>query len=145
MNKVMAEEEKPAKPVSTIREYDEEYYKDHYNPKSAKEFWELANKIENHIKKKGWNLTRSNNKGYISFKYGFPIVFGITFIGSKSFCLFFKISKETLDKIEIEGYKPYRYEDQWKQVLYKVESSDIDLKKFDPLFEAAYENIVGGR
>ncbi|MCW7078948.1 MAG: hypothetical protein OCU22_07485 [Canidatus Methanoxibalbensis ujae] len=143
LNKVLVEEEKPVKPVSTIREYDEKYYKEHYNPKSAEEFWKLANNIEGYIKSRGWNLTRSNNKGYVSFKYGFPIVFGITFIGSKSFCLFFKIPKEASDKIKIEGYEPYRYEEQWKQVLYKVESSDIDLKKFDPLFEAAYKNIVG--
>lgn len=145
LNKVLVEEEEPAKPVSTIREYDEKYYNKHYNPKSAEEFWKLANKIENYIKHKGWNLTRSNNKGYVSFKYGFPIVFGITFIGSKSFCLFFKIPKVVSDKTKVEGYKPYRYEDQWKQVLYKVDSSNIDLKKFDPLFEAAYKNIVGGK
>mgnify|MGYP000515859363 FL=1 len=145
LNKVLVEEEKPVKPVSTIREYDEKYYKEHYNPKSAEEFWKLANKIEDYIKTKGWNLTRSNNKGYISFKYGFPIVFGINFIGSKSFCLFFKIPKDVSDRIEIDGYEPYRYEEEWKQVLYKVESSNIDLEKFDPLFEAAYKNIVGER
>ena len=72
-------------------------------------------------------------------------MFGINFIGSKSFCLFFKIPKDVSDRIEIDGYEPYRYEEEWKQVLYKVESSNIDLEKFDPLFEAAYKNIVGER
>ena len=62
---------------------------------------------------------------------------------TKSFCLFFKVSKQISDNIKIEGHKPYRYEEQWEQVLYKVESSDVDLRKFDPLFEAAYRNVVG--
>lgn len=143
LNKLIVGEEKVAKPVSTIRYYDEEFYKKYYNPKSAKEFWNLCNRIEDYIRTKGWNLTRSNRKGYVSFKYGFPSVFGVNFIGSKSFCLFFKITKETAERIKIEGYDMYRYEEQWKQVLYKIESSDIDIEKFEQLFIASYKNIVG--
>jgi len=143
LNKLIIEEEKPVKPVSTVRKYDEQYYKDNYNPKSAGEFWELASKIENYIKDKKWNLDRSNCSFYISFKYGFPIVFGITFMGSKSYGLFFKIPKETVERISIEGHQMYRYEEGWNQALYKVESADIDLGRFEPLIEAAYKNIVG--
>jgi len=145
LNKLLLEEERVTKPVSTIREYNEDFYMKRYNPKSAKEFWKLCDRIEKYIKTRGWNLTRSNHKGYVSFKYGFPIVFGVAFIGSKSFCLFFKIPKEIADKVKIEGQSLFRYEDQWNQALYKVESSDIDLGKFDPLFTAAYDNIVGER
>jgi len=43
----------------------------------------------------------------------------------------------------IKGRSLYRYEDQWKQALYKVENANINLSLFDPLFEAAYKNIVG--
>lgn len=142
LNKLIIEEEKVVRPVSTIREYGEEFYKQYYNLNSAKEFWKLSNRFEEYIKTKGWNLTRSNNKGYVSFKYGFFIVFGVSFIGSKSFCLFFKISKETAQKIKIAGHEMFRY-DQWNQALYKVESGEIDLNKFEPLFVAAYKNIVG--
>ena len=143
LNKLILEEEKITGPVSTIREYNEEFYKKHYNPNSAKEFWKLCNRIEEYVKTKGWNLTRSNNKGYVAFKYGFPIVFGVSFIGSKSFCLFFKIPKEVAQQIKIEGHEMLRYEEQWNQALYKVESSEIDIQKFEPLFQAAYKNIVG--
>lgn len=143
LNQLITEEEKITRPVSTVREYSLEYYKQHRNPKSAEQFWALAKRIEKYIKEKGWNLKRSNTSFYISFKYGFPIVFGITFIGRKSFCLFFKISKKVANKIKIPSYEVYRYEDQWKQALYKVESANINLRKFEPLFAAAYTNIVG--
>ena len=115
-----------------------DYHKEKYNPKSAEEFWNLASKIEKYVKSRGWNLKRVNNKGYIGFKYGFFNVFGLKFIGTKSFCLFFKVPKDIADKFG--NY--YRYEPQWKQVLYKVDSSDIDLKKFDKLFEEAYKYIA---
>lgn len=143
LNKLIIEEEKAVRPVSTIREYDEEFYKQHYNPNSAKEFWKLSNSLEEYIKTKGWNLTRSNNKGYVSFKYGFPIVFGVNFIGSKSFCLFFKIPREIAQKMKIEGHEMLRYEEQWNQALYKIESGEVDIKRFEPLFIVAYKNIVG--
>lgn len=143
LNQLILEEEKAAKPVSTIREYTLDYYKQHRNPKSAEQFWSLANRIEKYIKEKGWNLQRSNTSGYISFKYGFPVVFGVGFFGSKSFGLFFKVSKGITQRIKIPGYNLHRYEDEWNQAVYKVETADIDLKKFDPLFEAAYKNIVG--
>ena len=141
-NKIEAIEEKPSKPVSTIRKYDLDFYKKNYNTKSGEEFWKLAEKIENYIKEKEWNLDRSNNKHFISFKYGFPQVFGITFIGSKSFCLFFKIPKDLAEKIKIEDNEMLRYEDQWKQALYKVDDSNIDLEKFEPLFKESYEYIT---
>lgn len=143
LNQLLIEEEKIIRPVSTVREYTEEFYKQHRNPKSAEKFWTLANRIEKYIKEKGWNLERSNCSFYISFKYGFPQVFGVQFLGSKSFALFFKIPKKVAEKIKVPGYKIHRYEDQWKQVLYKVESADINLKKFESLFIASYNNIVG--
>ena len=143
LNKLMIEDEKPATPISTITEHDEEFYKKRYSAVAAQDFWLLCNHIEDYIKAKGWNLTRSNNKGYISFKYGFPIAFGVTFTSVKTFALFFKISKKAATSIKIAGHEMLRYEDQWKQALYNVESGSINLKIFDPLFEEAYKNIVG--
>jgi len=143
LNQLMTEEEKIARPVRTIREYTEEFYKKHRNPKSAEQFWVLANRIEKYVKKKGWTLQRNNCSFFISFKYGFPQVLGVQFLGTKSFALFFKIPKKTIKKIKIPGYEIHRYDDQWKQALYKVESANVNLKKFEPLFIAAYNNIVG--
>ena len=58
-------------------------------------------------------------------------------------CLFFKLPKNIVDSIKIEGEEPYRYEEEWKQILYKIEASNINLKKYNRLFEEAYKNIVG--
>ncbi len=89
------------------------------------------------------SLVRANNQTYIAFKSGFPLVFGIAFLGSKSFCLFFKIPKKIADKIKIKGFEPLRYEESWKQILYKIDNNNIELKKFDALFEESYKYITG--
>jgi hypothetical protein len=101
--------------------------------------------VEKIIKSKGWTLDTKFNKNYVSFKYGFPIVFGILWIGSKSFCLFFKLPQERANKIRIEGLTPLRYEEEWNQILYKVDSKDYPLEKLLPLFEASYQNITGNK
>ena len=64
-------------------------------------------------------------------------------MGSKSFAIFFKVPKEIADQYAPSGWEPHRYEDEWKQVLYKVDSVDAPLDALVPLFEAAYTGIVG--
>ena len=141
LNNLPIEKEKISK-IKYAGDYDEAFYKTERNPNSVDIFLKVADKLEQYAKLREWNLNRSNNKSYISFKHGFPIVFGINFIGSKSMCLFFKIPKEKAESIKIEGTQMYKYEDEWTQVLYKVESADIDLEKFKPLFDASYEYIT---
>ena len=143
VSEVVTEDEKPAKPVDTSTEYGQGWYRTHRNPKSAVEFWQLANRLEDYTKRRGWNLSRNNNRGYVSFKYGFPVVYGIQFIGHKSFCLYFKVPKAIAKKLHVRGHKLLRYREQWKEALYKVDSGQTNLRKFDELFEAAYGNIVG--
>lgn len=53
------------------------------------------------------------------------------------------IPKNVANEIKIRNHTMYRYEDQWKQALYKVEKATTDITVFEPLFEAAYQNIVG--
>jgi len=142
LNEVELDESKEKTSRGT-EEYNEEFYIKNYNPESAKEFWKLCAKIEEYVKKRGWNLTRKNTKQYVSFKYGFFGVFGVAFINYSEFCLSFNVPKEVVEKMKIEGHELYRYQTQWKQALYKVDSSNVDLQKFEPLFEAAYRNITG--
>ena len=123
--------------------YDKEFYLENYNNESVEIFFHTIDKVEKIVKSKEWKLDKKLNKGYAGFKYGFPNVFGVTFVGSKTFCIFFKLSKNIADKIKISGIKPYRYEEQWNQVLYKVEGKDYDLRKLMPLFEASYKYITG--
>ena len=141
LNTLQIEETKPMKPVVTTREYDKHHYERIFNTESAREFWRLARKLENYVKSRGWNLTRKNNRSFISFKYGFFQVLGITFVGSKSFCLFFKIPERTVKKMKTRGGKLYKY--SWKGAQYKVESAQVNLSKYSSLFRAAYDNVIG--
>lgn len=125
--------------------WDENWYRQNYNPVSVEVFMHTVRKIEKIVKDKGWKLESKFNKGYMSFKFGFPIVFGVTWIGSKSFCIFFKGPKEMFDKIQVTDLQPLRYEEEWNNILYKVEGKDYPIDKLMPLFEASYQKITGNK
>lgn len=123
--------------------YDKTYYLKHRNKSSVPLFLKTVAAVERLVKKQGWTLERKFNQGYAGFKYGFPNVFGVTWLGSKSFGLFFKMPKETADQVRISGIEPLRYEQEWNQVLYKVEGDDFDVERLLPLFKASYKYITG--
>jgi len=123
--------------------YDKDFYLANCNKASVPRFFETIDIVDQIVREKKWELEKKMNKYYVSYKYGFPIVFGINWIGSKSFGLFFKLPREKAESISIPGMTPHRYEEEWKQVLYKVERPDSDVKKLMPLFEAAFKHITG--
>lgn len=123
--------------------YDKDFYLANCNKASVPKFFETIDIVDEIVREKKWELEKKMNKYYVSYKYGFPIVFGVTWIGSKSFGLFFKLPKEKVDSIVISGIAPHRYEDEWKQVLYKVERPDRDVRKLIPLFDATFKHITG--
>ena len=129
--------------ASGQRVWDEDWYRENYNPKSVDVFMHIVRRLEKLVQERGWNLETKFNKGHVSFKHGFPIVFGVTWIGSKSFCLFFKVPGDVAKSIKLEGLEPLRYEEEWKQVLYKVDRKDYPIQNLTPLLEASYENITG--
>ncbi len=144
LNKLQVEKEKTSK-LRYAGEYNEEFYKSQRNPESVDIFMKVAKRLEQYAKDRGWNLKRSNNMSYISFKYGFPIVFGISFLGSKSMAIFFKVPRNIAESIKVDGATFYRYEDEWTQAVYRLESADIDLEKFTPFFDASYEYVTKRR
>ncbi|MCL6495533.1 MAG: hypothetical protein K6T54_12235 [Ignavibacterium sp.] len=83
------------------------------------------------------------NKHYCGFKHGFFNAFGIKWVGSKKFALFFKLPKSVAEKIQPDGLKMDRYEDQWKEVVYKIDPAKTKVKAFLPLFEKALSSITG--
>ena len=132
-----------AKPVHGKRSYDIVYYAKEHNKESVKKFEQVVNRTESFIHKNGWKLEKKFNQGYIGFKYGFPLVFGIQWLGSRSFGLFFKIPKSKMKKIIVPGLEFRGYIDRWSQVEYKINSPDFDIKKLTPLFLASYKYIRG--
>ena len=122
-------------------EYNEEFYKSERNPNSVSRFLTVEKKIEKYCTDMGWNLQRNRNRSYIGFKHGTRLVFGIDWLGTLSFGLFFKIPKSVALNTRIKGVELLRYKEEWKQAVYKIDDK-IDLKDFDQIFQAAYKNIV---
>jgi hypothetical protein len=125
--------------------WDENWYRQRYDPASVDVFLSTVRRIEKIIKDKGWKLETRFNKDYVAFKYGFPNVFHLGWIGVKSFCVVFKVPKEIASAIHIEGIEPLRYAEEWNQVLYKVEGKDFPIEKLLPLFEESYRYVTGNK
>jgi len=128
------------KPTSGMQEYDEEFYKKEYNKNSAIEFIKYAREVERLVTKKDWNLETKFNKHYCGFKAGFFNAFGIQWIGTKTFALFFKLSEDEAKSTKIEMTK---YESQWKQAVYYIEPGKTKINDYEPLFELAYKKLTG--
>jgi hypothetical protein len=128
------------KPTSGIEEYNEEFYKREYNKNSAIEFIKYAKEVEKFIARKEWNLETKFNKHYCGFKAGFFNAFGIQWIGTKTFALFFKLSEDEAKSTKIKYTK---YESQWKQAVYYIEPGKTKIIDYEPLFDMAYKKLTG--
>ena len=123
--------------------YDRDFYLKNCNKASVPKFFETIEHVDKVVRDKNLKLEKKMNKYYVAYEYGFSQVFGISWIGSKSFGLFFKLPKEQAQSIVISGITPHRYEEEWKQVLYKIESPEKDTRRLLPVFEAAFKHITG--
>jgi hypothetical protein len=128
------------KPTSGMEEYNEEFYKKEYNKNSAIEFIKYAKEVEKFVAKKDWNLETKFNKHYCGFKAGFFNAFGIQWIGTKTFALFFKLSEDEAKSTKIQMTK---YESQWKQAVYYIEPGKTKISNYEPLFDLAYKKLTG--
>ena len=126
-------------PVSGLEVYDPAFYEKNFNKDSVREFFRYAAEVEAVVGQKKWPLTKKLNKSYVTFKAGFPNVFGITFIGSKTFAFFAKLSEA---KAKALTPQPTRYESQWKQAIYVIDPKNTKTEAFIPIFEAAYQHQV---
>lgn len=121
---------------------DKEYYMEKFNSEAVNEFWNLCGRIEEYVDDKGWKLSRRNTSRYVSFKYGHWIVFGVHFHSNDCFHIFFKVTPDMINNIEIPGFDVV-YGKHPKQLMYYFPSSEkFDIHLFDEHFEAAYENIT---
>ncbi len=132
-----------AKPVHGKKNYDFAYYAKERNKESAKKFEQVVRRVESFIHKNGWKLEKNLNQGYVGFKYGFSLAFGIEWFGTRSFGFFFKMPKSKMKKILVSGLESRGYNDRWKQIGYKINSPNFDIKKLTPLFLASYKYVKG--
>lgn len=132
-----------AKPAHGKRNYDFAYYAKEHNKESAKKFELVVKRVEGFVRRNGWKLEKNLNQGYVGFKYGFSLAIGIEWLGSKSFGFFFKMPKSKMKKILVSGLEFRGYNDRWKQVGYKINSSNFEIRKLTPLFLASYKYVKG--
>ena len=134
LNRLEEEPETKAKSARGMGIYDKNYYKEHHNSKSADSFFRVVDVIEAMVKRRGWNLEKKFNKNYMGFKTGFPNVFGIQWLGTRSFGFFFKIPNSQF--IKIKRLSPYKmdYDERWKQATLKYDER-IEIKKIRAIFQ----------
>ena len=139
------DEKKRIKPSTGLPIYDRAFYESEYNKNSVKHFYDYIQQVENLISQKGWPLETKYNKYYCGFKYGFRLAFGIKWVGSKTFAFFFKVPKDISEEIIIPDVPMDKYEDEWKEAVYKIDASKTKVEAFNELFEKSFENITGSK
>lgn len=140
LNKLEEESELHKKTIRGLEIYDKEFHKSNRNKKSVDELFGVVDKIEKIVKKRGWNLEKKLNKYYIGFKSGFLLAFGVHWLGTKSFGLFFKVQPKKLAEFKKICPYEFKYDKQWKQAIIKYDR--IDISKLEKAFEWAYNSLV---
>ena len=143
VNRLEAETPGKVRPVRGLQEYDRAFYESEYNNTSVEHFFRYAEETDAFVRRRGWPLELKFNKHYCSFKHGFFNAFGITWIGSKSFAFFVKVPKAEARKLAPSGVEMTRYEDEWKQAVFKIEPGQSKVEAFGPLFKAALDTVTG--
>jgi len=141
LNKLEAEQStKKIKPARGLSEYNEEYYEKIYNPHSVPQYIRYTNEIEKIIETKKWNLEKKYNKKYCTFKFGFTNVFGVHWIGTKSFSFRVKISEVEAKNF---GIKMTKYSERRKTAIYNIDPNNTKTNDFIEIFEIAYKKVSG--
>src|SRR5581483_5147474 len=143
VDKLEPEQPKKIKPVRGLQVYDRDFYEAHHNKRSVEAFLQFAKTTQEFVKAKGWPLEMKFNRNYCGFKHGFFNVFGIKWMGSKTFAFFIKLPESVAQKIQPDGLKMNRYSNRWKQAYYIIDPSKTNVKKFLPLFQKALESVTG--
>jgi hypothetical protein len=128
-------------PVSGLEVYDQAYFERNYNKDSVKEFFRFAAELEAVVGRKKWSLQKKFTQTYCTFKSGFFGVFGIQWVGTKTFAFFVKVSEATSQHLSPH---PTRYQPDWKQALYNIDPKSTKTEDYVSIFEAAYKQQVKG-
>jgi hypothetical protein len=145
VNRLEPEAAPKVRPVHGLRTYDRPFYEEHYNKASVDQFFHYVEATTAFVRQNGWPLEPKFNKHYCGFKHGFFNAFGIIWIGSKSFAFFFKLSDEAARRLSPPGVEMTRYEEEWKQAIFKVEPGVTTVGSLAPLFRGAVEALTKGK
>lgn len=141
LNKLEAEPDTRTRSVKGLEVYDKEFYKQQRNSKSVDEFYRIINEIDKIVKKKKMRLEIKFNKNYMGFKFGFPNVFGVEWLGTKSLGLFFMVSFENYKKIKRISPYNMEYNERWKQAKIRCDKN-VNIKRLEKVYEMVYKIFI---
>ena len=121
-----------------------EYAKHGRNPKSAKKFWKLTTEIEKLCKENNWPLKKKPNKYYCHMQYGFYNVFGLKWLGSKSFCIEINDLPEKVLKKHQPKKAILHHRSSSKHARYVI-NEQTSLQDYIPLFQKALDQVMDKR
>ncbi len=139
VNKLEAVSNKRVRPVSGLKTYDQSSYESIFNPKSVPGFLKLCKAVQQYAARNGWPVESKFNKYYFGCKVGNYVVFGVKWIGSRSYALSFKVPESYAKKTRVAGFKLLRYETLWHEAIFPVTDDNVNLKHFKQFFKTALE------
>ncbi|MBV9886812.1 MAG: hypothetical protein JO119_09720 [Acidobacteria bacterium] len=139
VNKLEAISNKRVRPVSGLRVYDRAVYETLYNPKSVPGFLTVCEKLQEFTARNKWPIETKFNKHYFGCKIGNNIVFGVKWLSSRSYALFFKVPEPYAHRTKVQGFKMQRYGKLWHEAIFPVTAENINLKRFVDFFQTALE------
>jgi hypothetical protein len=137
VNKLEPPQSKRVKPVSGLKVYDQSAYESMFNPRSVPGFLQTCRAMQEFCVKNKWPVEGKYNKHYYACKVGNSIVFGVHWIGSRSYALFFKVPEFYAKKTRVTGYKMHMYQKQWHRAVFPVTADHLHLKNFKPFLQTA--------
>ncbi|MGH9426516.1 MAG: hypothetical protein ACRD2L_09465, partial [Terriglobia bacterium] len=143
VNTLAPESKKRTGAVHGRQLYDEEYYRERHNHESVAAFLKYAREIQAVVRSKGWQLDMKPNQNYIGFKHGFFNVFGIHWLGTRSFDFFFKLPKSIAVRTQPRSAQMHSYSDRFNQASYKIKPGKTKTRVFLPLFQKSLDHRIG--
>lgn len=144
VNRLQPQPRKRVAIASGLSSYDRDTYKQNHHAESVSGFLRVADQLQTMARQRGWPVERKFNKFYCGFKIGNFVVFGVQWLGSKSYGLFFKVPEAGAKKVRAPGAIFQRYEAIFKQAVFKIEDERrLRLKAFVPLLKEAVKFRTG--
>ena len=143
VNKIEPLEIKKPSIVRGQIDYNEHEYAKRKNKESARQFWKFSDELVKICNKKNWPLKRNPRKQYCHMQYGIYNVFGLDWLGSKSFALSINLPIKDLEKRQPKGAKIH-HRSSSRHTRYVIDKN-TSLRDYIPLFQKALNVIMEKR
>ncbi len=140
VNKLEPSPQMKHRPVSGLVEYDEKAYSKYHKPAALKAFLKACSEMQAIVKRNKWPVEKSFRKHYCCFKVGNSVVFGVKWIGSKSFGYYAHVPESVSRRFKARGFEA-RY--RRNRALYIPEKPSSTAKKLARLFKSALNLRLG--